>query len=108
MFNSENKYCHSSLLNITAEFKETPVLLVIDNEIEGLITTDVPKLFIIKNNTYSLIGCTNHLNNHFILKIINDKTFFVIDNLYKNSSPLSYFHQNNKFWRITKLFYQLQ
>ncbi len=78
MFNSENKYCHSALLNITAEFKETPVLLVIDNEIEGLITTDVPKLFIIKNNTYS------------------------------SPSPLSYFHQNNKFWRITKLFYQLQ
>ena len=68
-----------------------------ENEIDGLIASGVPKSFMKKNNKYNLIGFTNFFQKHFILKILNNNSYFVIDNLNKNSSNLSYFHNKEKF-----------
>ena len=104
---SEKKICHGSNLVNSAEFKVTPILLIVENEINGLIETGAPKSFMIKNKNYNLIGFTNYFQKHFILKIFNNDSYFIIDNLNKNSSS-SYFNNKDKFWIITKLFYILE
>ena len=87
------------------EFNDTPAIIIVANTLTDLLTDNIPKNFKIESYNYSLIGCTNYFNKHFILKILNSKKYLVIDNLNKNHQ-CSYINNREHIWIITNIFYQ--